>query len=276
MTSAYVALASNEAGTITSNKTVAGGGVAALKDSRRDVVATVASTTSPLYLNLDLGSAKTLKGIALLNLYATQALSVEIFSDTTAGFPAAVSRFAATALPTAWPDSENVYIRPTQVSARYWRVALTWSGSAAVSLGELVATSIETSLTRGYVYGDSEQTNIPTLEFESRGGMVTREVTGGPRRTKRFAFSDLTRAQRTELQSMWFAAACGSRPLLFVDALGTAGDVTQLTDTAVQQSRCIAGLLEPSFGWTESDYRLYDPDGFVLVELAPDARLPNG
>lgn len=276
MPSAYIPLASNEAGTITSNKTVGSGGVAALKDSRRDVMAVVSSATSPLHFNLDLGSAKTLKGIALLNLYATAALSVEIFSATASNYSGATSRFAATALPTTWPDSENVYLRPTQVSERYWRVSLTWSGSAVVSLGELVATSVETTLSRDYALGDGETPAVPMTEFATRSGLLVREALGGPRRTKRFTFGLLTRAQRIEIQTMWMAGACGSRPVLFVDSLGTAGDVTQLTDVATQPSRCIAGLLEPSFPWTQSDFRIYSPEELVLTELAPDARLPNG
>ena len=276
MTSAYVPLASNEAGTITSNKTVGGGGFAALQDSRRDVVAVVAATTSPLQLNLDLGSAKTIKGIALLNLYATQSLSVEIFSATLSNYSDAVSRFASTALPSTWPDSENIYIRPTQVSAQYWRVTLSWSGSAAVSLGELVATSVETTLTRLYGLGNMEDTATPATEFTARGGVLVREAIGGPRRIKRFTFADLSRAQQNEIQKMWFAGACGTRPILFVDKIGTAGDTAQLTDVDEQTSRCTAGLLEPATGWTEVDFRLFDKPQLTLTELSPDARLPNG
>lgn len=276
MTSAYVPLANNEAGIITSNKTMGSGGAAALQDSRRDVLCAIESTTSPLQLNLDLGSAKTLKGLALLNLYATAALSVEIFSANASNYSDATSRFASTALPATWPDSENVYMRPTQVSARYWRIQLTWSGSAEVNLGELVATSVETTLSRDYGLGDGDAPAVPMTEFTSRSGLLVREALGGPRRNRTFTFSMLTRAQLNEIQKMWFAGAAGSRPILFVDTIGTAGDPTQLTDTAVQASRCIAGLLEPSLPWTQVDFRIYSPSQLTLTELAPDARLPNG
>ncbi len=274
MTAAYIPLSANEAGTITASKTMSGGGIAALTDSRRDVVAYSASGAGPLFLNLDLGSAKVLQGIALLNMYCSKALTVEIQSDTTAGFPSPVTRFSATAIPTTYPDNENVYIRPTQTSARYWRIAISWTGSASVYLGELVATSNERTLSRNYGYGNGESTQAPITEFASRAGVVVREAIGGPRRTKRFTLEQLTRAQRLELQAMLTASAMGTRPILWVDLLGDAGSTTQLTDTDTQPSRCIAGLLEPAVNWTETDYRLFAVDELVLMELAPDARLP--
>lgn len=238
-----------------------------LNDGLQDeIAASSASAVASLQrLTIDLGTATQLVGLALLghNLATGSCfVQVDASSDNFATDTTAVK--AACAVPTAAPNDRDLVLQFPAVTKRYWRLTFAYTGSKIVTLGELLALTAVTTLSRTRTWGHGETERFITNRNESPTGSVRATLLSGPVRTKRFAFRDLVgTAQRDELMAMWRVTRGGVLPLLWIDTVESTAGVA-----SVAGMECLWGRLSESHGWSEGDYLLFDVDGFELIGQA--------
>jgi hypothetical protein len=63
--------------------------------------------------------------------------------------------------------------------------------------------------------------------------------------------------------TMWRNTNGGALNLLWIDDINSTASAATLA-----QQRCLWGKLQPSLGWTEGDFSLFDVDGLTLVGTA--------
>lgn len=242
-------------------------GVARLNDGIQDEVAAGSSSTqaSGQTLKMDLGASTSLAGFALLshNL-ATGSCTVKVEGADDSGFTTnVVTAKAATTIVTTAPNNLDTVLQFPATARRWWRLTFTHVGLKTVRLGEVLALTAITALTRTKAYGYGEVERFIQNRTESYTGSIRATLLSGPIRTKRFAFKDLVgTSQRDELMTMWRATSGGVLSLLWVETL----ESTATAGSAASQE-CVWGKLSESHGWTETDFNLFDVDGFELTGL---------
>lgn len=232
---------------------------------------TSVAVSSTRYILIDLGTAKSLVGIALLNhnlaTWAAPAVTVEA-ADNSGMSVNLVTAKASTSLASllvAPVDKETVLQFPA-VSRRYWRLTLSGSGTEAIRIGEILALTSVTTLLRLAAYGRQSSEFYAVNRVESSSGNVRSTYLAGPVRSLRLPFIDLQGAtQRDQLMAMWRATYGGASNLLWIETIESIN--TAATSAGVE---CVFGKLQPSLAWRETDYTIFDVDALELRGLGRD------
>lgn len=235
-----------------------------------------AASTSPIDLQIDMGSSVNLRGIAVLGhtLWSGAgwtAPQIVVQSADDSGFSVNLTtQKAATTVPqytNRLLTRDTALQFPGNTAARYWRIRFqetSGTPSRLVSVAEVFGFGAEpTTLTRMPIYGEAEGRRYVTNEVELANGDVSRSYRGGPILTRRFTFADLDSSQRDELLTMHHATQGGVNNLLWLPTISSSGSAGS---TASQE--CYLGRLQPTLGWVQGDYSVYDVDGFELVTRA--------
>lgn len=233
-----------------------------LNDGIMDEVAAGSSSAqaSGQTLSIDLGAASALVGFALLNHnLASGACTVTVTAGTD-GITYGTTVKAASTIVTTAPNEKDTVLQFPSASFRYWRLTFAHSGTKTVRFGEILAFTAITTLTRGSIYGDGDSER-PFLNKNISGtGHQRATYLGGPVRTKRLLYKDLSTSELAELRAMWAASTYGVSNLLFIPYI-------ESTSTAASSAgqECLWGKLQEEFDFTRPDFSLYDPSNFVIV-----------
>jgi hypothetical protein len=233
-----------------------------LNDAIQDRLAASGSTAqaSGQTLSIDLGSAQSLAGFALLNHnLASGACTVAVTAGTD-GITYGTTAKAASTIVTLAPNQKDTVLQFPAASFRYWRLTFVHTGTKIVTLGEVLALASITVLTRTTIYGAGEEERYVVNQVESKTGHLRATFVGGPIRTKLLPFKDLNPAEKAELRAMWAATRGGVSNLLWIEFV----ESTSVAATADAQE-CLWGKIAPMFGWKNNDFRLFDEIAFRLV-----------
>ena len=241
---------------------------ARLNDGVLDELAASASSAqaSGQTLVINFGAPTILTGFALLNHnLASGACTVTVETDDNAGFATPLLMKAATTIVTTAPNQKDTILQFPAAgpgdSGAYWRLTFAHTGTKIVTIGEVVALTDISTLSRSTVYGAGENERYILNRNESATGHQRSTFVGGPIRTKSLPFKDLAgAAQKNELMTMWRATQGGNLNLLWIELIESTA--TAATDAAQE---CLWGRLQESLGWTQGDYAIYDVDGLTLV-----------
>lgn len=235
-----------------------------LNDGRLDKVATSGGSATTTDLVIDFSGATSVIGFAVLNhsMATWTAPTVTIVGADDASMTTnAVTKFGPTSVVRSAPNHKDAVFKfGSSSSRRYWMLRFVDSSARTLSLGEVYGIAAVTTLSRKKTYGHSETEEYRLNSIETQTGERRGTFLSGPIRTKKLPFADVQGSERDELMAMWRATYGGALPLLWLEDAGT---------TAVaREQECILGKLQPSFGWTERDYDLFDATALELRSLA--------
>ena len=236
-----------------------------LNDGAMDARFSVVLTASTVIVEIDLGSAKNVSAIALLNsnIASATAPTVTIQAADNAGFSVgAVTPKATTTLALTPAPLKDHVLQFAAVSKQYWRITWAWTGSFALTIGELFFAST-TALTRYVVYGHGRSAEYVNARLKMYAGGSRAHYIAGPIATRKLPWADLSESERNELLVMAEASKSGATPMLWCEqyeAVATAAD-------AAHQA-CIFGRIEEDqASWTEDDYGIYQPSALTIRSL---------
>lgn len=233
-----------------------------LNDGIMDEVAAGASSAqaSGQTLSIDLGAATALVGFAILNHnLASGACTVAITAGTD-GITYGTTAKAASTITTTAPNEKDTVLQFPSASFRYWRLTFVHTGTKIVRVGELLAFAAITTLARTSIYGDGDSERAFLNKNVSGTGHQRATYLGGPVRTKRLIYKDLSTAELAELRAMWAASTYGTSNLLFIPLI----ESTAIAATAAAQE-CLWGKMQKEFDFMRADFNLHDPSSFVIV-----------
>jgi hypothetical protein len=235
-----------------------------LNDGVMDEVAAGSSSAqaSGQTLVVDLGSATALVGFALLNHnLATGSCTVQIRAADNSGISTnVVTAKAASTIATTAPNEKDTVLQFPSVTKRYWELTFVHTGTKTIRLGELLAFTAITTLSRSSIWGDGDSERPFLNKNVSATGHQRATYLGGPVRTKRLMYKDLSTSQLAELRAMWAASTYGVSNILFIPYI----ESTSTAATAAAQE-CLWGKLQEEFDFTRPDFGLFDPTSFVIV-----------
>lgn len=216
-------------------------------------------------LKIDLGSAQSLLGFALLNHnLASGACTVLVEAATLSDYSDAATIKAASTIVTTAPNHKDSFLQfpltQPSVTWRYWRLTFAHTGTKIVTIGELLAPTTVTTLSRHTIYGDGESERALMNRVSSGTGHQRATYLGGPLRTKRLVYKDLSTSEKAELRAMWAATTYGVNNLLWAEYI----ESTNTAATAAAQE-CLWGKIEDTFEWTCDDYGLFTTNPFNIV-----------
>lgn len=214
-------------------------------------------------LTIDLGAAVALTGIAILNHnLGVGACTVKVDAgDDLAITVNPVAAKAASTINTAIPLNKDTMLQFPSVTKRYWRLTFTHSGTKIITLGCLFAVGTTNLLSRPTMYGYNETLKYFINEVSTKTMHQRATFVGGPNRTKHLLFGELQGStQRDELMGMFHATLGGTLNLLWIDFI----ESTAIAATGPAMELLYGGI-EPSMGWTNSDFSVYTVDGFKLI-----------
>lgn len=239
-----------------------------MRDGRmgKQFVCLTANGGNTLYI--DLGSATSLKGLALLNHNLASfggTVSAQVQGADNSGFTVnVVTAKALTTLDFTKPHDKDFVLQFAAVSRRYWRIILTWTGDKVLKVGEVFAYASVTTLTRKDIYGSSgEAREVRVASTESDAMEQRNYLLAGPRRRKTMVFQDLTASERQELEALWDATRGPVTPVLWVLEKNEVS-----TAASADEQDVIYGRLElTDFAYGFSDYSRYSVPSLILVSL---------
>lgn len=246
-----------------------------LNDVRMDKRYVNGSPTTSLSFTIDLGSAIQTSGIALLNHnFGTAALAptVRVRGGTAAAAgvitAGTVVAKAATTLDTTAPYQKDHVLQYTAITKQFLEVLISFTGTATnLSIGELFVFNSQTQLSRKSIYGGGELEEYFTADVEFDNGGRRTSFMGGPLRSQRLPFSDLSLTQRQELATLWRAVRGPVTPFIWIDSY----EATAVAAAAAEQHVMYAKLETPQFEYSERDYSLYDPNELIIRSLSREA-----
>lgn len=240
-----------------------------VNDGRMDARYSNGNTASGVTLVIDLGSAQNVQGCALLNHNAavqkTDA-AVRVRSADDSGITVNVAtRKAATTLTNLPPYHKDHVLQFATGGSnrRYWELTFTWTGTVTdFSIGELYF-FVQTQLSRTSNYGGGEDEEIRSAQVDFYNGGSSVAFLGGPQRTLRLPFSDLSPTERAEQATLWRATLGPVMPFLFIESYEASASAAAATE-----QHCVYGRLEvPTFSYSEPDFRLYTPGDLIIRSL---------
>lgn len=240
---------------------------ARLNDARMSSRYVNGSPVNSISVIVDLGSAKSLCGWGVLNSnVATQfatALSITSASDAAITTDTTL-HWNEVALNSSAPHNKDHAAQfAADTARRYWQLEWVWTGTcSSFAIGELWAWTAPTQLTRSAIYGHGQTEEILSAKVDFDNGGTRSSFKGGPLRSLRLPFADLSLSERRELATMWRATRGPVAPFLFLEKYAAAVS----TDTAEQA--CVYGKLElPAFSWSEPDFNLFEPTELLVRSL---------
>ena len=249
-----------------------------LNDGRMDRQLTVAaSAASGLNVIIDMGAATQLVGIAILNSNpavqdpgADMAVAVHASSNATFAADVNAAKASSTLYSALSPRNKDHVLQWNQsLNKRYWRITWEWSGGNITNfrVGELIAFTASTQLTRRTIYGSGEGKKFFSASEQFSTGERRAMFLGGPQRMLSMLFSDLNATQRDELDAMWGAVKGNVSKLLWIDSYEAVA-----TAAAAAEQNCVWGRLdEDELAFPEDDFALYNMRGFTLRSLGREA-----
>lgn len=276
---AYVttnALAGLTASAYTWSNSYAGSDRALLNDGRLDKRVVVGSPSSSISVVIDLGSAQTLGGFALLNHNLVTsgvgivtcrirgadngAISSNVVVAKT--YSTLASYLSANARD---PRNKDHVFAFTPVQRRYWQIELAWTGTISdLAFGEIFAwTGSPTSLARRSVYGSAEQNELLVTSQRTLSGDTRSSFLAGPVRAKRLSWADFNATELDELRLAAYRAGGPVTPMLWVESL----QADALAAASADQECLLARLELGGFDFSQPDFNLYTPPEFLLRSL---------
>lgn len=247
--------------------------IAFLNDGAMDRACTTgASTGSTRYITIDFGTARSLVGFAFLNhnlatwsLGAVQSIDAADNSAITVNAVNAKAGVSYNDINDA-PNNKEFVLQFPAVSRRYWRIAFISTTTEALRLGEILALTSVTTLSRLAAYGRQSSEFYAVNRTESSTGNVRSTYLAGPVRSLRLPFVDMQgTSQREELMAMWRATNGGASNLLWIETVeSTTGAAT------AAGIECVFGKLQPALSYRETDYTIFDVDALELRSLGRD------
>lgn len=234
----------------------------ALHDGRADRKASLASGTS-MALTFDFGSAKTLAGVALVNISTLATATTLKVEASTNNFSTSTTIKAATPLYTSFPYAGDAAVVFSAVSYRYWRLTLAFASAQTLTLGEIIWAGSVAAMTRRDTYGVGFTYSTPMTRNEIGNGAVYTTQLGNTVKTRRILFSEMRgETERDDMSALW-AYSRGLTPVLWVeDSAATSASA----DSDASSRRCIYGLVQAPYGWRESDFQIFDFDEMMIQE----------
>jgi len=219
-------------------------------------------------LNIDMGAATSLKGLAFLNHNLASfggTVTAQVQAATLSDYSNAADAKAITTLDFTSPHAKDFVLQFPAVSKRYWRIIFTWTGTKALKVGEVFGYASATPLTRKDIYGASgEGHQVRVASVESDNLERRAYLMAGPRRSKRMTFSDLSAAELAELEALFFATKGPVNPVLFILNQNEVSTAAAAADTDVM----FAKLDLEDFSYTFPDFSRHAPPALVLLNLA--------
>lgn len=244
-----------------------------LNDGRMDRQYTFTAAASSNTLVIDMGSATTLRGIAVLNhnlvdSVAPRAITVEAADNSAITVNPVTAKLASTVTDDSSdtnPVNKDTVLQFAAVTKRYWRLTFAWdSGTFALKVGEIFAYASSTQLTRGQVDGSGETERIIAPTVEMQNGETRSAFIAGPVRTKHLrSHSTLSTSERKELLTLWRLLRGPVTPFLWIESY----EATSASALLPEQDCIFGRLMLPDFAWTWTDYNLSQPPEFVLQSL---------
>ena len=239
------------------------GNSSALHDGRADRKATLASGSS-MSLTFDFGAAKTLSGVALVNISQLLSATTVAVAASTNNFSSQTAIKAASPIDITGPHAGDAVVVFAPASFRYWRVTIAFASPQTLTLGEILWTGAVSVMSRRDAYGVGYTYTTPQSRNEIGNGAVYTTQLGEALKTRRVALRVMRgETERDELHALW-AYSRGLRPVLWCEDASSNG---ASADATTESRRCIFGLATPAFGWSEADFRLYDFDEFTIQEF---------
>jgi len=239
-----------------------------LNDGSMEAQMVCGSRASNNSVVIDLGSAMSIAGVAILNSNIAEAsvptMLIEA-ADNSAITTNAVTPKSGTTLNLSAPNQKEHVLQFSAVSKRYWRITWGWGGSFNLKVGEIFLYAAPTVFTRTAVYGGlSEEEEIITADSQGQNGAHRAAFIAGPIREKRFAFADWTESEKNELFTFWRATRGPVTPALFIQSYETGSAAA-----AVAQQECLFGKFEKArLKWNLTDFTIYGTDEMVLRSLS--------
>lgn len=243
-----------------------------LTDARLDRQYVFTARSSNNSVKIDLGSATSISGWAILNHNLnsidapSSAYGVTIYGADDAGFSVNLKTwtliFGSTQANA--PNNKDVVIQIEPTSRRYWQVYFFWTtGTKTLKIGELFAYATSTQFSRGMVDGSGETERYVVATAEMQYGETRASFRAGPIRERSIRTADFSTTERDELLTMWRATKGPVTPMLLVDTY----EATVASGTPTYTSCMYGRLMLPEFAWQWSDYNRVKPPELVLRNL---------
>lgn len=183
-------------------------------------------------VTIDMGAATAISGFAILNhnlgAGSSGTCTVTATNDVTWATGIVTPKASSSLVATA-PADKDAVLQFASTSKRYWRLAFTHSAQA-LTIGELIAYSSATQLSRGMLDGSGDGLEIVTTSTKMLYGERVSTFFGGPLRSKTMRFADFTEAQTLEMQTLFLATRGHVTPVLWInsyEAVSTAAAATE-------------------------------------------------
>lgn len=214
---------------------------ARLIDGRIEPRETAPAASSPSYLTLDLGEARTSSCVALMHDSLGEqavAVSAEVQGATDAAFTSPVTLKASSALLRSSHRRANHALCYPEASYRWLRLKLTFTGTLTLRAGEAVVSRLVV-LSRPCGLGAPERLSYALNQHETMGHERRVVALAGPFRELRYRIEDASNAEKEELRTLFRSALGGARPLLYVPMCNRSASAA--TDA---EQDCILGRLQ--------------------------------
>jgi len=226
-----------------------------------------AVVASGINVVVDLGTALACTGAAALNsncaVQKTDAALRIRGADNLAMTVNVVTAKAASTLNTAAMRNKDHVLQFASVTKRYWEFLWTWTGNVLdFAVGELFLLNAQTTLARKSIYGAVEARDFRVSEVGHYNGSSTTYFEGGPLRSKRLPYSDMTSAELEGLFAIPDATKGGAKPFLWIESYEATA-----TAAAVDEQEVLYGKIGPAFEFSNPDYRLFTPNELVIKSL---------
>lgn len=252
-----------------------------LKDSWLGKRAAVGSLANNDSIVIDMGAATALTGIALLNhnlvTAGGAATTVTVKgADDSAMSTNLVTIKAATTLASSAPAPKKkdhllqfpATFTHAAVYPRYYQLLVAgMTGTTAVLMGELFATTGLTSFTRGSVYGSSSGLDVVNAQAQMQYGEPRSIYLGGPIREETYKFADWSATQVAEMSALYEAASGFSTPFLWAESVNP----TATAATAAEQACIFGNGMLDRLDWTQDDYNVYQLPALKIRSLGREA-----
>ena len=247
-----------------------------LGDGRMDKRVSVGLTSggNKTGFRIDLGSAQSVAGIAILNhniVTTGQGADVTVRGATDSGFTTGVvaSKSSTTmglylSNNTREPQNKDHVYQFAAVSKRYWEIEFTPYNDVNMAVGEVFVFGAPTVLTRKGIYGSSDGVKLYTSEMEFGNGDTRSIFYGGPVLRKTLRWQDFDDDERDELRRLFLTTRGNASPLLFINSYEATSTAAAATEQDVIYGR-LSGL--DDLEYSEMDYGLFQINDFTVRSL---------
>lgn len=245
-----------------------------LTDRRMDKRYATTSNSGGNTLVIDMGSAVSLVGFAVLNsdiagAGGTPTLRVRAADDSGITTNVITPKSATTLNTSAPRERDHVLQFAATATKRYWEIAWVWTGSYQLHIGEIYALTASTQLSRVGIYGSGGGEHYKSVQSQMQYGETRGYFMAGPLRSLTLKWQDWTPSQLNELLAMWRATKGLVTPFIFIPSYEATN-----TAAAVDQQEVLFGrMMGPGndFDWTQPDFNLFQPPDVQILSAGRQA-----